>query len=46
VDNLAREAERNMKDLYTVTRKLRRKFQQTEKPVKNKDGNPLTTTEE
>ena len=51
IDNLAREAEEaagqgNLKDLYMVTKKLSGKFQQTDKPVKDKDGNPLTTTEE
>jgi hypothetical protein len=29
-----------------VTRKLSNKFQQTEKPVKDKNGNPLTTAED
>lgn len=29
-----------------VTKKLSNKFQQTEKAVKDKNGNPLTTTEE
>jgi hypothetical protein len=47
VDNLAREAEEaaeteNMKDLCMLTRKLSGKFQPTDKPVKDKDGDPLT----
>jgi hypothetical protein len=51
VDSLAKEAEEaagkgNMKDLYMLIRKLSGKFQQTEKPIKDKDGNPITTTEE
>ena len=51
IDDLARQAEEaagqgNIKDLYLVTKKLSGKFQQTDKPVKDKDGNPLTTTEE
>ena len=51
IDNLASQAEEaagqgNLKDLYLVTKKLAGKFQQTDKPVKDKAGNPLTTTEE
>ena len=51
IDNLAGQAEEaagqgNLKDLYLVTKKLSGKFQQTDKPVKDKDGNPLATTEE
>nr|KAG5707370.1 hypothetical protein BaRGS_005337 [Batillaria attramentaria] len=51
IDNLASQAEEaarqgNLKDLYQVTKKLAGKFQQTDKPVKNKNGHPLTTTEE
>nr|KAG5689967.1 hypothetical protein BaRGS_033648 [Batillaria attramentaria] len=44
----AEEAARqgNLKDLYQVTKKLAGKFQQTDKPVKDKNGHPLTTTEE
>nr|KAG5686382.1 hypothetical protein BaRGS_018690 [Batillaria attramentaria] len=51
IDNLASQAEKaarqgNLKDLYQVTKKLASKFQQTDKPVKDKNGHPLTTTEE
>nr|KAG5697245.1 hypothetical protein BaRGS_028981 [Batillaria attramentaria] len=51
IDNLANQAEEaagqgNLKDLYQVTKKLVGKFQQTDKPVKDKNGHPLTTTEE
>ena len=51
VNNLAAQAEEaagqgNLKDLYMITKKLANKFQQTEKPVKDKNGNQLTTTEE
>ena len=51
IDGLAREAEAaagkgNLKDLYLMTKKLAGKFQQTEKPVKDKNGNPLLTTED
>nr|KAG5712763.1 hypothetical protein BaRGS_029818 [Batillaria attramentaria] len=51
IDNLASQAEEaarqgNLKDLYQVTKKLMGKFQQTDKPVKDKNGHPLTTTEE
>ena len=35
-----------MRDLYLVTKKLTGKFQQTDKPEKDKNGNPLTTTKE
>ncbi|XP_078679467.1 uncharacterized protein LOC144915099 [Branchiostoma floridae x Branchiostoma belcheri] len=50
-DSLAKQAEEaagkgNLRDLYMVTRKLAGKFQQSDKPVKDKQGNPLTTTEE
>nr|KAG5711942.1 hypothetical protein BaRGS_026383 [Batillaria attramentaria] len=50
IDNLASQAEEavrqgNLKDLYQVTKKLAGKFQQTDKPVKDKNGHPLTTTE-
>ena len=49
IDDLARQAETaagqgNLRDLYLVTKKLRGKFQQTDKPVKDKNRNPLTTT--
>ena len=51
IDNLARQAETaagqgNLRDLYLVTKKLTGKFQQTDKPVKDKNGNPLATTQE
>ena len=51
IDDLARQAETaaglgNLRDLYLVTRKLTGKFQQTDKPVMDKNGNPLTTTNE
>lgn len=32
--------------MYMVAKKLACKFQQTDKPVKGKNGNPLTTAEE
>ena len=35
-----------MRDLYLVTKKLTGKFHQTDKPVMDKNGNPLTTTQE
>ena len=51
IDDLARQAETaagqgNLRDLYLVTKKLTGKFQQTDKPMKDKNGNPLTTTKE
>ena len=51
IEDLARQAERaagqgNLRDLYLKTKKLRGKFQQTDKPVKDKNGNPLTITKE
>ena len=51
IDSLARQAEEaagqgNLKDLYMITKKLAGKFQQTDKPVRDKQGNPLTTTED
>ena len=51
IDDLARQAETaagqgNLRDLYLVTKKLMGKFQQTEKPVMDKNRNPLTTTKE
>ncbi|KAM9354978.1 androglobin-like [Pholidichthys leucotaenia] len=36
----------NLKDLYLVAKKLSGKFLQTDKPVKDKNGSPLTTTGE
>ena len=51
IDDLARQAEiaagqGNLRDLYLVTKKLTGKFQQTDKPVMDKNGNPLTTNEQ
>ncbi|KAJ8356884.1 hypothetical protein SKAU_G00196780 [Synaphobranchus kaupii] len=51
IDNLAKQAEEaagqgNLKDLYMVTKKLSGKFQQSDKPIMDKNGNQLTTTEE
>ena len=51
INDLVRQAEtaagqRNLRDLYLVIKKLTGKFQQTDKPVKDKNGNPLTTTKE
>ena len=51
IDDLARQEETaagqgNLRDLYLVTKKLTGKFQQTDKPVMDKNGNPLTTTNE
>lgn len=37
--------QRYLKDTYLVTSKLAGKFQQTHKPMKNKNRNILTTTE-
>ena len=51
IDDLGRQAETaagqvNLRDLYLLTKKLRGKFQLTDKPVIDKNGNPLTTTDE
>ena len=51
IDDLARQAETaarqgNLRDLYLVTKKLTGKLQQTGEPVKDNNGNPLTTTKE
>ena len=51
IDDLACQAEQaagqgNLKELYLVTRRLAGKFQHTDKPVKDKNGNPLSTVEE
>lgn len=51
IDYLASQAEEaagqgNFKDLYLTTKKLAGKFQQTDMPVKDKDGKPLTTAAE
>ena len=50
-DDLARQAETatgqgNLRNLYLVTKKPTGKLQQTDKPVKDKNGNPLTTKEQ
>jgi hypothetical protein len=44
VENIAGPGD--LKDLYLTTKKLVGKFQKTEKPVKDKDDNPLASTEE
>jgi hypothetical protein len=49
VDSLARQAEeaaaqRNLKDLYSITKKLSGKFQQTDRPVRDKQQ--MTTTDD
>ena len=51
IDDLARQAETaagqgNLRDLYLVTKKLAGKFPQTDNPVMDGNGNPLTTTNE
>ena len=51
IDDLARQAETaagqgNLRDLFLETKKLMGKFQQTDKPVMDKNRNPLTTTNE
>ena len=51
IDYLASQAEEaagqgNFKDLYLTTKKLAGKFQQTDMPVKEKDGKLLTTVKE
>ena len=51
IDHLASQAEEaasqgNFKGLYLTTKKLAGKFLQTDMPVQNKDGTPLTTVEE
>ena len=51
IDDLLRQAETaarqgNLRDLYLLTKKLTGKFQQTDTPVKDKNGSPLTTTKE
>ncbi|XP_062587192.1 uncharacterized protein LOC134248835 [Saccostrea cucullata] len=51
IDNLAKQAEEaagqvNLKELYMITKKLSNKFQQTDKPVKDKNRKTLTTTDE
>ena len=51
IEDLVREAEeaaasRNMKQLYDTTKKLCGKFRQGDRPVKDKDGNTLKSTEQ
>jgi hypothetical protein len=48
IENMASEAEKAARqgNLYMVIKKLACKFQQTDKPMKGKNGNPLLTTEE
>ncbi|KAI8484441.1 hypothetical protein Bbelb_378740 [Branchiostoma belcheri] len=51
IDSLAKRAEEaagqgNLRELYQVTKQLAGKSQQADKPIKDKQGNPLTTTEE
>ena len=51
IEDLARKAEEaagqgNLRELYQVTRSLAGKFQQSDKPVRDKDGNSLLTKEE
>ena len=51
IGDLARQAETaagqgNLRDLYLVTKKQTDKFQQTDKLVMDKNGNPLATTKE
>ena len=51
IEDLARQAEEavgqgNLKDLYLTTKRLAGRFQQTDKPVKDKSGKPLTTTDD
>ena len=51
IDDLASQAEAaarqgNLKNLYLVSKKMTGRFRQTDKPVKDRYGNPLTTTEE
>ena len=50
INNLAAEAETaaskgNIKELYSITKKLAGKFQQQNKPIKDKEGNKLTNAE-
>ena len=51
VDSLASQTEEaagqgNIKELYMLSKKLAGKYQQTDKPVKDKNKNVLTTTGE
>lgn len=50
IDDLTKQAEEaarqgNLRKLFNVTKKLSNKLQRTDKPVKDKYGNLLTTTE-
>lgn len=38
--------QRNMKEVYDITRQLSRKSSKSEKPIKDKNGNTLNTMEE
>ena len=51
IEDLAKEAEDasaqgNMKQLYDVTRKLAGKYKNTDRPIKDKNGNVLTSDED
>jgi len=51
IENLADEAEEasqkgNMKELYDTTKKLTGKYNKADRPIKDKEGNTLTTTED
>ena len=51
IKDLARQVETtagqgNLEDLYLVAKKLTDKFERTDKPVKDKNRNPLTTIKE
>ena len=51
IEDLAKEAEDasaqgNMKQLYDVTRKLAGKYKHTDRPIKDKNGNVLTSDED
>ena len=39
-------AQRNMKQLYDITRKLAGKYKRTDRPIKDKNGNVLTSDED
>ena len=50
-DNLTKQkeeaaAQRNRKGLFDITMKLAGRYLQTDKPVKDKQGKPLTTVQE
>ena len=51
IDNLARQAEEaaargNTKEIYNTTKKLAARYQVTDKPIRDKQGKTLTSTEE